>query len=265
MLKYFLKSCAVLLLSLSLVSNCGGAVFFNGDADEINIGDIDLTGSITIAAWIYPDFLEAASNDIVSKGATTGSNYTLRMKTTGKIAFNFYSTGAAWHEWITDDAVIAATTWQHVAVTYTYGTGASIVMYVNGVPQAGSWAAGNGNAVPLVNNDSGAIGQYGRDVGPANYWDGTITEVYIWNALLTQPQISLLSDSKIKGVGLQIALTSLLAYWPLDENPLATGINAVQFDDYSGNGNNGTGVDADGDSLIVGETILSYPPRPMGN
>ena len=59
---------------------------------------------------------------------------------------------------------------------------------------------------------------------------------------------------------LQIQPANLKIYLPLDDHPEGTGtINTLTFVDRSSNTNDGTGVDADNDSDIVAEEVLSYP------
>ena len=74
-----------------------------------------------------------------------------------------------------------------------------------------------------------------------------------------QTQINLLAKCKVKRMPLQIRPANLQGYWALDDLADGAGINGQSFQDMSGNGNTGQGVDADEDSIAKAEEVLSYP------
>lgn len=276
MLKYFLKSCAVILLSLSLVSNCFGAVTLNGDADYIDIGTMGNFGTgLDTNFFIFSIWFNSSNTTsiqcltgITNDGTATqlyiglnSNNGTLdahdirifRRDDDGQMRSGTVSLAAGvcdgnWHNLIVASGSTSISVWlDTIAQSVTYnqaGTSDNIANF--------------GYSLFIgANNSRGTPGQF---------FVGSITEIVIWSSS-TVPTTTDISNlySKIKTIPLQVKISDLTGgYWPLDENPLITGINAVQFDDYSGQGNTGTSVDADGDSLIIGESILSYVP-PIGN
>ena len=91
------------------------------------------------------------------------------------------------------------------------------------------------------------------------YFNGTISDVAVWSVAITDDEIALLAQSRMKRMPLQIQPSNLKAYLPLDDVSEGTTINTKDFIDMSGNGNNGTGSDAGGESIGEAETYISYP------
>ena len=179
-----------------VASPMGQALSFDGD-DYVTVSDsnsLDITGAITIEAWIYPTDVGVgvgAYRGIVAKRYGNFANYALRLDDGGRLDF-YYSgpsaTNAAtdWNVWHTTDRVISANSWHHVAVTFTFA-GGPIAAYVNGSPVSGAWYAG-GPTDPATAND------YALRIGMAypgypQYFKGLIDEVRIWNEALTAAQI----------------------------------------------------------------------------
>ena len=109
---------------------------------------------------------------------------------------------------------------------------------------------------PATSSRNAYIGQY--DTGGFRAL-GIMNEIAIWDAVLSLPEISLLSNSKIKRMPLQIRPSNLQFYLPLDEVPDGITIHGKTFKDLSQNSNDGTGSDAGGESVGRAEEVLSYP------
>ncbi|MGB4942976.1 MAG: LamG domain-containing protein, partial [Candidatus Moraniibacteriota bacterium] len=104
----------------------------------------------------------------------------------------FYDSGScnntAQQTYYTDAAVLTANVWQLVTVTYTFGTGSSVKVYVNGVEQAGTWSSGSGNVAPCQGNERLIMGQnYDGDT-----FDGSIDEVRVYHRALSAEEVALL-------------------------------------------------------------------------
>ena len=153
----------------------------------------------------------------------------------------------------TSNSPIIAGTWQHLLGRYT--SGGDIEVWVDGVLK--------GSVTPG--------GSYASDAG---HWDigshvtasssspiaGEITDVAVWFSALTDSEIKLLAQSRVKGMPLQIQGASLQAYYPLDDLPNGhVGVNTDFFIDRTGNRNLADGKDGDEDTVAIGEAILSYP------
>jgi hypothetical protein len=148
--------------------------------DTISFGDVQIsTGGITIEGWVNPSSFSATNNkEILSHW----ENYALRaaFNTNGKIKFSYKDAGGTWHEYQTDNIVLTLSTWTHVALSYTYGTGSSAHMYINGAEVGAGWT-GTGNGSPAwTPNYTGYIGNYNTYTD--NFWPGTIDEIRLSTA-----------------------------------------------------------------------------------
>lgn len=173
----------------------GQALEFNGGDDYLNCGNsgsLDVTGDITIEAWIKPYSISDWRN-IVFKGGDGSSdcNYQFAVVNwTGggkvyinRLAFSSHNddTGIGWDPWGSyNDNDIDFGVWQHVAVTVT---GDDITFYKNGQ------VIGKRTKVnQLAGNDFNlSIG--GRAGLPNQRFEGTIDEVRIYKEALTTGEI----------------------------------------------------------------------------
>lgn len=155
--------------------------------------------------------------------------------------------------------------WHHIVFQ---STGSAYEIYLDGSSKTVTVGLGNDDgawADTAIGSTYCDIGVLERSDGSYYWCDGEITEVAIWDTALTAPQIAQLYDSRIKGLPLQIAPANLKGYWPLDDHPVGTNLHGTVFKDASGNGNDGTGSDAGSSGgQCQGETVLSYPPKPIG-
>lgn len=261
------KTLSTILISLLLVNPCWATVDLNGDADYITVTDsasVSPTGNMSIACWVNFDST-ASRQDFVQKWYVKASapaeikqSYLLTLGVTAtKIQF-FVSNDGTSGKGTTASAAINTGQWYHVVGVYD---GTNIHLYINGA-----------EVTPAVAHNTGIYDgnrplEFGRGVdgGVSSYHlNGKITEVMIYNIALTASEITQLYNACIKSLPLQIQSSNIGGYWGLDDHPIQTGINNLVFKDLSGNGNSGTGVDADGDSLIIGESVLSYPSEILG-
>ena len=175
----------------------GSALQFDGVDDYVlNNGDnnsLDITEGITLELWIninsYPGI--GAQEAFISRredGQTT--NYDLRLDGDGgKISFLYRnSADSAYHRWITTNNVISLNKWHNIVFVYTFGTGSSAKLYVDGVEKIGSWNLGDGNDAPITNNNILTIG--GRaDLDVYSFIDGCIDSVRIYNSALSAEEV----------------------------------------------------------------------------
>ena len=160
--------------------------------------------SITIEAWVKPAKLSGGQQVyIVGKGRTENAgyaannqNWSLRLKEqdgSGRISFLFRDADNRseedWHRWTSDKNVVTGR-WNHVAVVYTFGKGASIRGYVNGRETRGKWDyGGQSDEPPVVDNDQVWIGSAsGNNAG--NSFLGSIDEVAIYRTALSAEGIA---------------------------------------------------------------------------
>lgn len=134
-----------------------------------------LSGSVTIEAWIKPGMLPTSAKPIVVKSTRASSNYLLSIEgnkllwTWGGGSYYHYSTG-----------IIQSNVWQHVAVTYDSVT-QKVVFYINGNKSGEDQEKFSPTAItgPLYVGSSDG----------SEYFNGTIDDVRIYNAALSQSEI----------------------------------------------------------------------------
>lgn len=241
---------SLLLSAFSIDGNC--ACDFNGGADYIDCGyttDYDIGTNWSVSWWMYLDSVTGEKGIISRHQQGTQSASTLYIKVVPNLAVDI-----PWVAGSIVDSGVAVTIneWHHYALTKA---GTTWTIWKDGV----LWNSSVSAATPT--NDSDETLYIGEISATFIYsTDGQITEVAWWkDVALTQDEISLLASS-IKRMPLQIQPANLKLYLPLDDHTSGTGINGKTYNDMSGNGNDGTGVDADADSTNVGEEILNYPP-----
>jgi len=227
------------------------AVNFNGDGDYLNCGTgVSCPSVITISAWVAWGGKQNY-NTIIAKRNSWGSDEwqvwtgTSGSGNAGKIAMGY--SGGFWYT----NYVFTQDEITHVVAIIRDDDGVD-ELWINGAQQGIATIAKIGSATTAVVN-------VGANQNGNESWDGYINEVAVWDIALTAGEISLLFNSKLKRMPLQIQPANLKLYLPMDDHPEGAGINTAVFRDLSGNGNDGTGVDADGDSTIESETVLSYP------
>jgi len=188
------------------------AAGFSGKGEFIRVKDpganspLDFAkgDAITIEAWVSVNSLKDGQYVyVVGKGRTGNKgfeahnqNYALRLHGTGGaacVSFLFRDAergatpkGAAkeeadknWHRWTANDGFLTGSGWHHVAVTYTFGKGASVKGYLDGVEVKGKWdMGGQSDAAPVVDDDEVWLGSsMGAQAGST--FNGLINEVAI--------------------------------------------------------------------------------------
>mgnify|MGYP003348131556 CR=1 FL=1 len=94
-----------------------------------------------------------------------------------------------WHRWTSNDGFLPGSGWHHVAVTYTFGKGASVKGYLDGVEVKGKWdMGGQSDAAPVVDNDDVWLGSsMGAQAGST--FNGLINEVAIHRRALEPARV----------------------------------------------------------------------------
>jgi len=96
----------------------------------------------------------------------------------------------------------------------------------------------------------------------AGGYGGDVTEVAIWDAALTNAEIALLYNAKVKGMPLQIQPSSLWGYWPLDDEEDGSSADGDTFINRVTPGTaDGTGIDGGNNTGLTAkaEELLTYP------
>src|SRR5690349_7979834 len=157
----------------------GGALSFNGSNALVtipNTASLQLSGAMTVEAWINPSTVTGAWRDIIYKAndiiyleaSSTNASSPVIGATFSGGASESYGTGP-----------LAANVWTHLAATYD---GIALRLYVNGVQV--SSAARTGTLSVSTNPV-----QIGGDSLYGQYFQGLIDDVRIYNVALTAAQV----------------------------------------------------------------------------
>ena len=194
----------------SLTDQIGGAYDYDDSNDYIEVDDsptlrFNTSDDITLAAWIKPESLSGLST-IFLKGRTIGStnraNYALRAEGSNKLIFYFRNSGdSAFPNAVSTAALLGTDIWQHVAITYTFGTESTFRMYVNGSIVAHTIGSSL-DVAPFVSTEPlwiGAMDSSGGANTPQEPFDGLIDEVMVFNRSLSSEQIAQLYNDTAEG------------------------------------------------------------------
>lgn len=207
------------------------ALSFNGENQYVECGNapgLNLTGTLTIEAWINPsgwgENLYTGFGRIVDK-----KNFLLYLNNQNRqynvhsLVFGMYSSQDSFSASVSPENSVRINQWQHVAVTYD---GISEVkMYINGKEQtlsqeeAPSGSIADNSEYPLLIGESG---------NQDRAFQGFIDEVRLWNLVRTQEEIRAALYTPLKGTE-----EGLAGYWPMISR-------GESLPDDSGRGHDGT-------------------------
>jgi len=160
----------------------------------------NITGNITVEAWVYPTDI-SANRTVLSKWGS----YMLQSK------------NGTWHYWLwgasswagVDTAIpVIPNEWHHVAFTKTAGEN-SVKFYIDGRLAYTGLADGVGGGSIATASSPFAVGSHNTS---ADYFAGQIDEVRLWNVV--RDQASIQSDLKTYGGTLA---SGLVAYYDFND------------------------------------------------
>jgi Concanavalin A-like lectin/glucanases superfamily len=192
---------------------------FDGASSTVSAGTTGLpTGSSarSVFAWAYTP-TPTPLQYIYQYGARSGdalSGFTLQ---SGLLGFTTYNHGGA-----SGLPSMSSNAWHFVGFTYSGGAYASgsMTFYLDGQ----SSTVWTNPATPSTASGNGIIGAYAAG---ADYFNGQISNVQVYNTSLDQSQITALY---LRGIGAApVDPNHIVGWWPLNGD----------VNDYSGNNNNG--------------------------
>jgi len=209
----------------------GYGLTLDGSDDVVDCGGgYVATTAITISLWAKTAGF--GNNDVlVSRRDSSGgdrSNYTINQGSTGKLHFFFTATAGVYHEFASTDTLSTLGAfdglWHHYALSFTYGTGSSLALYLDGVAVPGAWTSGTGNASHTsVSTEKLGIGSTWSGSAWANFAAGVFDDVRIYSSALTAPQVLALASGDPTAANYPSSAT-LVRHWKLDDgaqaNPL---------------------------------------------
>ena len=182
-------------------SDTDTALTLNGSNQYAEITDYtgsaaDITGDITLEAWVYPTSSCSGDQAVISKF----NSYMLYCGG-GAWKYVFDADGAAWSG-ASSAIPIIQNTWSHIAYVKS---GSSLLIYLNG--QLITTITSQPSSM-IANNGAFSIGRYNS----ANYFQGAIDEVRVYNVARTQAQIQ--TDMSTYG---PISNSNLKVYFDFNE------------------------------------------------
>ncbi len=235
-----------ILLSL-LLAACpvfgGVAISDDGDCIVFPIPTLSpTTDDFTISLWV-----DTPSGRILGIGNSSALEYIVQIDSTGTYIsygsssdgfLNYADIGSGWH---------------HVVIRKDGTDYKAFIDYSTTV--SNTWESTSRTADRL------AVGAKYENGSCVFSGSSSVSSVDYWEYALSDDEINSLYISGLKRFALQVRPSNLELCVPLDDYADGTGtMNGFVFKDLSGNGNDGTMVDSDGDSTAVAETVLSYTP-----
>jgi len=165
----------------------GGALEFDGDGDYVDCGAdpaFDITGKITVAAWVNIRSIPTQWVAVVAKGENAWRLSNVRSGT------NFHFGIAIWsspNPSVDGSTQVGTNEWHHVCGTYN---GSAINIYLDGVLDgtiSNTTGIGTSTTSLLIGENPEATGRY---------WDGLIDDVRIYNYALSEKEIEMLCRVK---------------------------------------------------------------------
>ncbi len=191
-----------------------GADFERGSSQFFSITDaaqtgLDITGDISFSVWVKFETIEAST--IIAKFGDNGAP--------GDAAYRLIAGDGGLHLSVTNSAGTTAYgswpslglstgTWYHLVATWKAST-SKANLYINDAAQAEKTTTGVTDIRNTTNNFNLGISNYPAD---ANYMDGVLDEVGIWNRVLTQGDVNGLynSGSGLEyGLGIELGTTTI--------------------------------------------------------
>jgi hypothetical protein len=174
----------------------GGAATYSGsDRDRMHVtDDADFKWaageSMTLSMWINSDDNPFVPARLFSCHGIPATDRRLLIYTVNggtDLNFAYRNSDGDYHIYTTSAWSHSANTWSHYVVTFTWGTGASFIIYQNGSPVAGAWGTGDGNEGPVV---CAATIYIGNQVTKSFSWDGEIDNIGVYRSYLSAAEVA---------------------------------------------------------------------------
>jgi len=164
----------------------GGGLTFDGSSAYVDLGNppaLQITGSVTIEAWVMETADPPDDGQIVAKSDNNGGYQLKSSPDTGSRTFSMTVGGPSGDVARYSSTVRALNTWYHVAGVYN-AAAQTLDIYVNGVLDNGQlWGT-----IPASQRNAPVNVNIGRRTG-GFFLHGVVDDVRIYNSALTQAQI----------------------------------------------------------------------------
>ena len=159
----------------------GRALRFDGTNDWVTIADaasLDLTGGMTLEAWVYPVSLGNRARSVITKEGTGARVYGLDANRSNRRPRGVVNVGG--EQGATGTAQLRLVAWTHLAVTYD---GSTLRLYVNGIESTTRALSG-----PIATS-GGALRIGGNALG-TEWFNGRIDDVRVYASARTPSEIT---------------------------------------------------------------------------
>ena len=224
----------------------GRAGSFDGVNDyvDINYPSLQITGEVTIGAWIKTTTIASGARQIVcQETGGSGNNWYFDInRTAAKVQIGWSGSTR-----LTSTGSLTTNQWYYVNFVRSGSAGAWIVkIYINGVLDSTSGTI-------TSNPTSGTTHRIGNNGSLGQPFDGLIDDVRIYGRALGAQEVAQMYNSTKDGYLGNIKMsTGLVGYWKMDDNLDTTAVR-----DYSGKNNNGVFTDATGNPFTTAHTTTT--------
>ena len=250
MQKFFLNVFVAISLLFPVVSWGAVSTITDDVANCSTADDVNENDAMSFCTWYFAASTVDGNDRFWQKTTSAGAESMLfYLSGTGSLSYAFQVNGSTNLIRLSATSTITADTWEHVCVTWTGSTTATNVkFYKNGTETS---YGSKTNGVTPTDNSGGTLYLFNRAAADRP-WQGYLSEYYFFDRVITAQEIAILSQSKLKGVGLGMRP---IRYYPLNEQEDGVASNATYFD-YGSTGENCTGSNT---PTGKAETVLNYP------
>lgn len=237
---------------------------FDGTDDCINLStpaNLRIVTDYSISAWVFAG--GAGNRTIFCSGDTAGAHgYSILFKLINTGGIRLTNNRAAGGN-PTSTGTVSNGVWTHVGASFDISTNTA-TFYINGLQDSTDTTTddpvGNGTGNILIGCRVDT-----PDTNRNQFFQGDISEVAVWDTLLTDTDFALLGISKLKQMSLQIKTAGLQGYWGINDGPHGTSADGNTVYDFSSFSNNGIGDNGANNTGLLweAEQVLSYPPYIM--
>jgi len=240
------------------------AVDLDGIDGYVKCGDVlgfDYNIPFSVSLWINIDNDNSDQKLITKRLAISPyTGWEIAIDGTGSNAWVRFSITQTWSTKVIDvrtDWLLVVGNYYHIVCTYDGSNDVSGQhIYVNADDKSLITVHNKAMDGSIANVAELCIGARNKTV---QFYDGRESEVAIWDVELSQTDVSLLYQARLKRMPFQIKKSNLVFYLPLDDVVDGISIDGQTFKDLSGNNYDGTGSDSGGQSVGKAESLLSYP------
>lgn len=247
------------------------ALDFDGTNDYIETSGPNFTTAFSFSCWFKTSNVSANQTIWSIADGTTAKSF-LRVVGTNYRLKIFDSTSASINVETTTSIPIDGN-WHHACFTADGTSNTNgIILYLDGSPVAQGTLLNSG----YVSTNKNFIGSY---VGTQRYFDGSLSNISVWNAALTSAQVTEIYNNGLpSNLNNHSAYSNLVGWWQLGENSsfntnwtvlneISTGPNGVSANMAEDDLVNGVGTSGNGLSSGMGgaDNIIGEAPYSTSN